>query len=359
MGQRQTADLRERVVEAAGAALKRDGAVGPLELLQQLGFLHFRHVQQWRTGNPHYQTLESHIQCGEKKLNQSFEYFFEWIAHKNLEPVAASYALAKRHASEPLRITADGDPQREEFFRTQYRPADLSPAKKQRLEKKLNKPPDLVVYQLTSPSSECSECGDELRKGELLFLENRQPLCMTCADMDHLEFLPSGDAVLTRRARKHSPLSAIVVRFSRARKRYERQGILATPDAIASAEQQCADDADQRAARRAQDAQRRIEQDQDLVEQMTAVILAEYPNCPPDEAAGIAAHTAERGSGRVGRSAAGRGLHSAAIALAVAAWVRHQHTEYDKLLMQGIDRLEARDMIRSRSQDVLLSWQCD
>ena len=38
--------------------------------------------------------------------------------------------------------------------------------------------------------------------------------------------VPSGDAALTRRARMHSPLSAVVVRFSRARKRYERQGIL-------------------------------------------------------------------------------------------------------------------------------------
>jgi hypothetical protein len=47
--------------------------------------------------------------------------------------------------------------------------------------------------------------------------------CMT--GLGQLDYVPSGDAALTRRARIHSPLSAVVVRFSRARKRYERQGI--------------------------------------------------------------------------------------------------------------------------------------
>jgi hypothetical protein len=44
-------------------------------------------------------------------------------------------------------------------------------------------------------------------------------------------FLPAGDAALSRRARKASTLSAVVVRFSRPRKRYERQGILVEPKA--------------------------------------------------------------------------------------------------------------------------------
>ena len=51
-------------------------------------------------------------------------------------------------------------------------------------------------------------------------------LCLPCADLDHLVFLPSGDAALTRRAGKHSTLAAVVLKWSRARKRYERQGFL-------------------------------------------------------------------------------------------------------------------------------------
>jgi hypothetical protein len=40
--------------------------------------------------------------------------------------------------------------------------------------------------------------------------------------MDHLVFLPSGEAALTRRAKKASALSAVVVRWSRTRKRVGR-----------------------------------------------------------------------------------------------------------------------------------------
>jgi len=57
-------------------------------------------------------------------------------------------------------------------------------------------------------------------------MEDQGPLCMSCANLAHLVCLPSGDAALTRRARKHSGLSAVLVHFSRARKRYERQGVL-------------------------------------------------------------------------------------------------------------------------------------
>jgi len=47
--------------------------------------------------------------------------------------------------------------------------------------------------------------------------------------------MPSGDAALTRRATKASRLSAVVVRRSTRRNRYERQGILAEPAAIEQA----------------------------------------------------------------------------------------------------------------------------
>ena len=62
--------------------------------------------------------------------------------------------------------------------------------------------------------------------------KERGALCLECADLDHLEFLPSGDAALTRRASTHSRLKAVVVQFSRARRRYERQGVLIESEAL-------------------------------------------------------------------------------------------------------------------------------
>ena len=69
-------------------------------------------------------------------------------------------------------------------------------------------------------------------------------------------------------------------------------------------------------------------------------------NLPVSRAEAIARHTSLRGSGRVGRSAAGRSLDEEALTLAVVASVRHQDTDYDSLLMSGVSRAEARDLIR-------------
>jgi hypothetical protein len=85
---------------------------------------------------------------------------------------------------------------------------------------------DLKVF-ITTRSSSCSECGEDLgRRAWITLVEDKGALCLACADLDHLLFLPAGDAALTRRSRKHSTLSAVVLRWSRARKRYERQGLL-------------------------------------------------------------------------------------------------------------------------------------
>jgi hypothetical protein len=219
-----------------------------------------------------------------------------------------------------------------------------------------SKPPDIVVFQTVSRSVICSECKAELSKGDFLFMEKGQPLCLTCADLDHLDFLPSGDATLTRRARKHSTLSAVVVRFARARGRYERQGILVEAEAIEKAELDCLSDENLRMARRERDALRRSDEDKKLVIAMTQSIQRLYPGCPSDEAEKIARHTAERGSGRVGRSAAGRDLEEHALELAVTAWVRHSKTKYDKLLSCGIERSEAREMAREKIYEVLRRW---
>ena len=149
------------------------------------------------------------------------------------------------------------------------------------------------------------------------------------------------------------------MQFNRRRKRYQRVGILVTSAAINAAEEQCEADADLRAERRERGAQRRAEQDVVLVEQMTDLILAEFPSCPLEEAKEIAVHTAERGSGRVGRSAAGRELQLDAIALAVGAHVRHVHTNYDQLLMEGTERQAARQLIQETQTQVMRRWRIE
>jgi len=213
---------------------------------------------------------------------------------------------------------------------------------------------DLVAV---SPLKEwtCNGCGAE--SGDLLVMRDGGPICLSCADMDHLVFLGSGDAALTRRARKHSRLSAVVVRFSRARRRYERQGVLVEHGALEQAEAECLADEDLRAHRREREQQRRAGEDVEFQHKLAAEILRLFPGCPADRAQAIAVHTGRRGSGRVGRTAAGRALDREAVTLAVAAAVRHADTPYDDLLMTGVDRDEARSRIEAQVEEILERWR--
>src|SRR5437773_1316856 len=215
---------------------------------------------------------------------------------------------------------------------------------------------DLVVFDIVR-ESKCAECLHELWKGDFLFMEGRRPLCLRCADLDHLVYLGRGGTALTRRARKYSGLSAVVVRFSRSRGRYERQGLLIEEAALERAERECLADADQRAARREREESRRNEQDRDLAARMANAILELFPGCPPSEARAIAAHTAVRRSGRVGRTAAGRALEHNALTAAVIAAVRHRHTRYDQLLMTGHNRGDARAAVHDAVDRVLIYWR--
>jgi hypothetical protein len=140
--------------------------------------------------------------------------------------------------------------------------------------------PLVVVSPLKSWA--CVECAGS---GDFLTMDDAGPLCLSCADMDHLTYLPAGDAALTRRAKKASGLSAVVVRFSRARRRYERQGILVEETALERAERECLADEESRARRRVREQVRGAEEEEEeeedeLQTQAAREILHLYPGCP-------------------------------------------------------------------------------
>jgi len=216
---------------------------------------------------------------------------------------------------------------------------------------------ELKVF-ISLRESKCDECKEELgKKAWITLTEEKGVLCLSCADLDHLVFLPSGDAALTRRARKHSTLSAVVLRWSKARKRYERQGLLVEEAALKEAETECLADKDARAQRRISEADRRAELDLAYIKLFAQAVRQLYPKCPPKTAQSIAEHACAKYSGRVGRSAAAKALDEQAIRLAVIAHVRHVETPYDKLLMSGWDRVEARISVEDAVQSVLEKWQ--
>jgi hypothetical protein len=222
--------------------------------------------------------------------------------------------------------------------------------------KRPDAPADIVVFSVLK-ASVCSSCKAAVEKGDLLRMEKEHPLCLGCADLDHLVYLPAGDAALSRRSRKHSTLSAVVVRFSRARKRYERRGLLVEAAALERAEQECLNDEEQRLRARGRAAIARERADAQYVEAFAREVRAVFAGCPTVEAESIAAHACLKYSGRVGRSAAARTFSPEAVTLAVAAHVRHRHSQYDKLFVQGWDRTDARHAVAGAVDAVLQRWR--
>jgi hypothetical protein len=216
---------------------------------------------------------------------------------------------------------------------------------------------ELKVF-ISSRDSTCDECGEELGTHAWITLrKDKGALCLSCADMDHLVFLPSGDTALTRRARKNSRLSAVVLKWSRARKRYERQGLLVEDEALERAEEQCKADKGRRELNRASAAIRREELDKEYVARFSRRIRELYPSCPAGREKKIARHACRKYSGRVGRSSAAKALDESAVSLAVKAHVRHTETPYDDLLMRGCERREARDDVRFTVEEILDKWE--
>jgi hypothetical protein len=219
--------------------------------------------------------------------------------------------------------------------------------------------PDEIAVFITQAEATCADCGDKLGRHAWIALDkdrDSDALCLSCADLDQLVFLPSGDPALTRRAKKHSVLKAAVLKWSRARKRYERQGMLVEEAALAQAEQECLADADARERRREREAERRAEEDQEFVARFALAVREEYPSLPAGRERAIAEHACLKYSGRVGRSAAAKRLDLEAVRLAVAAHVRHVETDYDESLAQGYGRGAARIAVERQVARVLARW---
>ena len=220
----------------------------------------------------------------------------------------------------------------------------------------ISKRDEIVVFWIVRDST-CAECGEELGKGRFLRMEAERPLCLRCADLDHLMFLARGDAALTRRASRYSTLRAVVVRFSRSRKRYERQGVLVDEQALARAEQECLSDAEARRLAQERAAERRQAHDDEYLAMFAQRVGDLFPGCPIEEQRAIAEHACQKYSGRIGRSAAAKELQASAVDLAVRAHVRHVHTPYDELLARGVAREEARARVAAPVAKCLETWQ--
>lgn len=331
--------LSTRIATIAEPILTSRGRVSLVEVLLELGWVHHNTIARWRRGD--LDPLSKALSVDDDKLLEAATLFEAWGRDRANALYDYPHVSTTRDRR-MLRFTAGSDTERlhVRFTTDKFRTVIESHH------------PDLEVLE-TPADFACAECGGP---DDWMLPDAAGPICLSCADLDHLVFLPAGNATLSRRARKESALTALAIRPDRRRNRTRRLGIFVQPDALDRAEQQCFDDEEVRARRRVKDAERRELLDEKFMGQFTIEIRLLFPKIPAERAEAIARHAALRGSGRVGRSAAGQALDERAIRHAVVASVRHLDTDYDALLMKGVPRQEARDRIWQRIDQVLTGW---
>ena len=219
--------LADRVVKAAEAALAAQGHVSPIDALVGIGWLDVGTVERWRRGQ--IDCLERAMQTRLPGILEALKLFQSWAAGKGLSASLTDY-VARTPERRTLRFSRSGDPAVEALYRTHWVSQQLSEKKRERLAEKASRAPDLVVIQPLNREWKCYRCGGS---GDLLMMENSGPACLRCVGLDDLGFLPAGDALLSRRVKAKTTRCAVVVRFSRSRRRYERQGLLVEPKALA------------------------------------------------------------------------------------------------------------------------------
>ncbi len=227
MNRKNRTALVDRVSEAAEASLAVQAYVSPIDVLIGIRWLDPGALQRWRQGQ--IDCLESAIQTPLPHISEALTLFRSWAVNKGLSAGKTQY-VARTPQRQTLRFSQSGDPAIERLYRTHWVSSELSPKQRERLEEKTSRAPDLVVIQPLNTEWVCHRCRGT---GDLLVMEAPGPVCLRCVGLDDLEFLSAGDALLTRRVKAKSARYAVVVRFSRARRRYERQGVLVEQQALA------------------------------------------------------------------------------------------------------------------------------
>jgi len=91
-----------------------------------------------------------------------------------------------------------------------------------------------------------------------------------------------------------------------------------------------------------------LELDKEYIDKFANEIRKLFSNCPKLEETKIAKHACRKYSGRIGRFSMAKEFESQAIILAVRAHIRHSYTNYDELLMLGLERNEAREKVNGQ-----------
>ena len=137
------------------------------------------------------------VQTNLSRISEAMRLFRSWATAKGLFASPTDY-VARTPRRQTLRFSKSGDAGIEAAYRTHWVSPELSEKKRERLAEKASRAPELVVVQPLNREWKCHRCGGA---GDFLMMEDPGPACLSCVGLDDLEYLPAGDALLTRRAK--------------------------------------------------------------------------------------------------------------------------------------------------------------
>jgi len=226
--------LTLKIISIASQTLDEYQYVSTLDILLGLGYLSPSILDRWYRGRLSY--LENGMQVGSEKLSFAIQFFHEWANQQGLIPREKNYIQKASTRTNYLIFSESAQKATEKYYKTYYLSPLLPDKKQQRLIEKIEKTPEPVVY-IVAKDATCSKCQKDIPRNSFLMTDNNETLCMRCSPYKDHVYLPAGDTLLTKRAKKYSKTFAVVVKFSSARKRYERQGLLITEEALHQAEE--------------------------------------------------------------------------------------------------------------------------
>ena len=194
-------ELSTKVVKVANQVLQNKQYASSIDILLGLGYLSPSVLEDWHRGRLPY--LEQRLQINLSKLSFVMQCFRQWAKKQGLLPRETAYVQKACSRTIHLRFSKSGDESIEKHYRTHYISPALPEQKQQRLIDKIEKSTEPVVYIIVT-DSKCGQCNKDMPKGSFLMMDEGKPYCMTCTAYKDLVFLPAGDAMLTRRAKKYS-----------------------------------------------------------------------------------------------------------------------------------------------------------
>ena len=117
--------------------------------------------------------------------------FREWARERGLRPSETAYLARTRGPRRELRFSNSGESGIERAYRTHFISPEFSAMEQQKLRAHLGAPPEIAMFS-TPRDLRCSQCQAALSHGSFLLIENHEPFCLTCPELDHLVYVPPG-----------------------------------------------------------------------------------------------------------------------------------------------------------------------